>query len=147
MEDNLEFQKLLEEASKKSDDSNYFGKQTFNPMWGRLSIQDDKWTIIYNPFYKMRVNKKLLRIDEFVTSIFFMLKNKYEKNPKTIDVDLDIVLDRIRFVNPKCDAEYVLKNIFKDGDEVKFKVFTKDKKHYARLMLENKEKLIKLNQF
>lgn len=144
MENNNEFEKLLQEASKINEqDSSYFGRQTFNPMWGKLSIQDDKWIIIYNPFDKMRVDKKLMRMDEFATSIFLMLKNKYNKNPKSIEVDMDDVLKTINLVNSNCNAEIVLKEIFKDGDEVKFKVHTRDKKHCARLLLDKKESLVK----
>ena len=91
MEDNIEFEKLLQEATKVKDQEgdNYFGRQTYNPMWGKLSIQDDKWIIIYNPFDKMRVDKKLMRMDEFATSIFLTLKDKYSKNPKTIELDFE----------------------------------------------------------
>lgn len=145
MEDNIEFEKLLQQASKKSeqDGDNYFGRQTYNPMWGKLSIQGDKWIIIYNPFDKMRVDKKLMRMDEFATSIFLTLKDKYSKNPKSIEVDFEDVYKTINLVNPNCDAQYVLKEIFKDGDDIKFKVHTKNKKHCARLMLDKKEKLVK----
>ena len=145
MENNSEFDKLLQEASKIKDqnEDNYFGRQTFNPMWGKLSIQEDKWIIIYNPFDKMRVDKKLMRMDEFATSIFLMLKNKYSKNPKSIEIDMEDALKTINLVNPNCNAEYVLKEIFKDGDDVKFKVHTRNKKHCARLLLDKKEKLLK----
>jgi hypothetical protein len=139
-----EFEKLLHQASKVNDqDDNYFGRQTFNPMWGKLSIQEDKWIIIYNPFDKMRVNKKLLRMDEFATSIFFMLKNKYDKSPKSIEVDFEYSCKGVNLVNPNCNAEEVLREIFKDGDDVKFRIHTKDKKHYARILLDKKEKLVK----
>jgi hypothetical protein len=140
------FEDLLKEAAKtkESEESdNYFGRQTYNPMWGKLSIQEDKWIIIYNPFDKMRVDKKLMRMDEFATSIFLMLKNKYDKNPKTIEVDFDDAYKTINLVNPNCNAEEVLKEIFKDGDQVKFRVHTKHKEHYARLMLDKKESLVK----
>jgi hypothetical protein len=147
MENNDEFQKLLEEASKikenNSDDDNYFGKQTYNPMWGKLSIQDDKWIINYNPFDKMRVDKKLMRMDELATSIFLMLKEKYSKNPKSIELDFEETYKTIILVNPNCDADYVLRELYKDGDEIKFKIHTKNKKHYARIMLDKKEKLVK----
>jgi len=145
MEDNIEFEKLLQQASKikEQNDDNYFGRQTFNPMWGKLSIQEDKWIIIYNPFDKMRVDKKLMRMDEFATSIFLTLKDKYNKNPKSIEIDMEDAYKTINLVNPNCDAQYVLKEIFKDGDEVKFKVHTRNKKHCARLMLDKKEKLVK----
>jgi hypothetical protein len=145
MEDNIEFEKLLQQASKTSDQDgdSYFGRQTYNPMWGKLSIQDDKWIINYNPFDKMRINKKLLRMDEFATSIFLMLKNKYSKNPKSIEIDFEDAYKSINLVNPNCDAQMVLKEIFKDGDEVKFKVHTRNKKHCARLLLDKKEKLVK----
>lgn len=144
IEDN--FEKLLQEASKVKQtdgDDNYFGRQTYNPMWGKLSIQDDKWIIIYNPFDKMRVDKKLMRMDEFATSIFLMLKNKYSKNPKSIEVDFEDAYKTINLVNPNCNAEQVLKEVFKHGDEVKFRVHTKNKKHFARIMLDKKEKLVK----
>jgi hypothetical protein len=140
------FEDLLKEAAKtkESEESdNYFGRQTYNPMWGKLSIQEDKWIIIYNPFDKMRVDKKLMRMDEFATSIFLMLKNKYDKNPKTIQVDFDDAYKTINLVNPNCNAEEVLKEIFKDGDQVKFRVHTKHKEHCARLMLDKKESLVK----
>ena len=140
------FEDLLKKASETSNDDNadnYFGRQTYNPMWGKLSIQEDKWIIIYNPFDKMRVDKKLMRMDEFATSIFLMLKNKYSKNPKSIEVDMEDALKTIKLVNTKCNAEEVLKEVFKDGDEVKFKVHTINKKHCARLLLDKKEKLVK----
>ena len=91
----------------------------------------------------MRVDKKLMRIDEFATSIFLMLKNKYDKNPKTIEVDFDDAYKTINLVNPNCEAEHVLKEIFKDGDEIKFRIHTKNKNHYARIMLDKKEKLVR----
>jgi hypothetical protein len=140
------FEDLLKKASEASIDDNgdnYFGRQTYNPMWGKLSIQDDKWKIIYNPFDKMRVDKKLMRMDEFATSIFLMLKNKYSKNPKSIEIDMEDAYKTINLVNPNCDGQYVLKEIFKDGDDVKFKVHTVNKKHCARLLLDKKEKLVK----
>ena len=140
------FEDLLKEAAKtkaSEENDNYFGRQTYNPMWGKLSIEEDKWIIIYNPFDKMRVDKKLMKMDEFATSIFLMLKNKYKNNPKTIEVDFDDVYKTINLVNPNCNAEEVLKEIFKDGDEVKFKVHTINKKHFARLLLDKKEKLVK----
>jgi hypothetical protein len=140
------FEDLLKKASETSNDDNgdsYFGRQTYNPMWGKLSIQDDKWIIIYNPFDKMRVDKKLMRMDEFATSIFLMLKDKYSKNPKSIEVDMEDAYKTINLVNPNCDADYILKEIFKDGDEIKFKVHTRDKKHCARILLDKKEKLVK----
>jgi hypothetical protein len=140
------FEDLLKKASETSNDNSgdgYFGRQTYNPMWGKLNIQEDKWIIIYNPFDKMRVDKKLMRMDEFATSIFLMLKNKYKNNPKSIEVDMEDVLKTINLVNTKCNAEEVLKEIFKDGDEVKFKVHTINKKHFARLLLDKKEKLVK----
>ena len=145
MEDNIEFEKLLQQAAKKSDQDgdSYFGRQTYNPMWGKLTIQEDKWIIVYNPFDKMRVDKKLMRMDEFATSIFLTLKDKYSKNPKSIEVDFEDAYKTINLVNPNCDAQYVLKEIFKDGDEVKFKVHTVNKKHCARLLLDKKEKLVK----
>jgi hypothetical protein len=145
MEDNIEFEKLLKEASKVTDQDsdNYFGRQTFNPMWGKLSIQEDKWIIIYNPFDKMRVDKKLMKMDEFATSIFLMLKEKYNKKPKTIEVDFDFTHKTINLINPNCDAEHVLKELFKDGDEIKFRIHTKNKIHYARILLDKKEKLVK----
>jgi hypothetical protein len=140
MEDNIEFEKLLQQAAKKSDQDgdNYFGRQTYNPMWGKLAIQEDKWIIVYNPFDKMRVDKKLMRIDEFATSIFLTLKDKYSKNPKSIEVDFEDAYKTINLVNPNCDAKYVLKEIFKDGDEIKFKVHTRNKKHCARILLDKK---------
>jgi len=140
------FEDLLKEAAKKNaseDSDNYFGRQTYNPIWGNLSIQEDKWIIIYNPFSKMRVDKKLMRIDEFATSIFLMLKNKYDKNPKTIEVDFDDAYKTINLVNPNCEAEHVLKEIFKDGDEIKFRIHTKNKNHYARILLDKKENLVR----
>jgi hypothetical protein len=140
------FEDLLKKASQSSIDENgekYFGRQTYNPMWGKLSIQEDKWIIIYNPFDKMRVDKKLMRMDEFATSIFLMLKNKYNNNPKSIEIDMEDAFKTINLVNPNCDAQYVLKEIFKDGDDVKFRVHTRNKKHCARLMLDKKEKLVK----
>ena len=139
------FEDLLKQASKIDNQENdsYFGRQTYNPMWGKLSIQDDKWIITYNPFDKMRVDKKLMRMDEFATSIFLMLKNKYSKNPKSIEIDMEDAFKTINLVNPNCNAEQVLKEIFKDGDEVKFKVHTRNKKHCARLLLDKKEKLVK----
>lgn len=145
MEDNIEFEKLLQQASKtkEQNDDNYFGRQTFNPMWGKLSIQEDKWIIIYNPFDKMRVDKKLMRMDEFATSIFLTLKDKYTKNPKSIEIDIEDAYKTINLVNANCNAEHVLKELFKDGDDVKFKVHTRNKKHCARLMLDKKEKLVK----
>ena len=147
MENHNEFEKLLKEASKvkekDSNDDNYFGRQTYNPIWGKLSIQDDKWIINYNPFDKMRVDKKLMRMDQFATSIFLTLKDKYSKNPKSIEVDFEEAYKTINLVNPNCEAEHVLKEIFKDGDEIKFRIHTKNKKHYARVMLDKKEKLVK----
>ncbi len=145
MENNSEFDKLLDQASKVKDqnEDNYFGRQTYNPMWGKLSIQDDKWIIIYNPFDKMRVDKKLMRMDEFATSIFLTLKDKYSKNPKSIEINMEDACKTIKLVNPNCNAEYVLKELFKDGDDVKFRVHTRNKKHCARLMLDKKEKLVK----
>lgn len=139
------FEDLLKQASKVDSQENdsYFGRQTYNPMWGKLSIQDDKWIITYNPFDKMRVDKKLMRMDEFATSIFLMLKNKYSKNPKSIEIDMEDAFKTINLVNPNCDAQQVLKEIFNDGDEVKFKVHTRNKKHCARLLLDKKEKLVK----
>jgi len=140
------FEDLLKKASKTSNDNNnegYFGRQTYNPMWGKLSIQEDRWIIIYNPFDKMRVDKKLMRMDEFATSIFLMLKNKYSKNPKSIEVDFEDAYKTINLINPNCNAEEVLKEIFKDDDEIKFKVHTKNKKHCARILLDKKEKLVK----
>ena len=140
------FEDLLNEAAKTNaseERDNYFGRQTYNPMWGNLSIQGDKWIIIYNPFSKMRVDKKLMRMDEFATSIFLMLKNKYNKNPKTIELDFDDAYKTINLVNPNCDAEKVLKKIFKDGDEIKFRIHTKNHIHFARLMLDKKESLVK----
>lgn len=140
------FQWLLEQAEKaKADEErdNYFGRQTYNPMWGKLNIQEDKWIIIYNPFDKMRVDKKLMRMDEFATSIFLMLKNKYKNNPKKIEIDMEDAYKTINLVNPNCNAEEVLKLVFKEGDEVKFRIHTVNKKHYARLMLDKKEKLVK----
>jgi hypothetical protein len=139
------FEDLLNQASKinDKDGDSYFGRQTFNPMWGKLSIQEDKWIIVYNPFDKMRVDKKLMRMDEFATSIFLMLKNKYKNNPKSIEVDMEDALKTINLVNPNCNAEEVLKFVFNDGEEVKFKIHTKDKIHYARLMLDKKESLVK----
>jgi hypothetical protein len=139
------FEDLLKQASKvnNKDDESYFGRQTYNPMWGNLSIQEDKWLIVYNPFDKMRVDKKLMRMDEFATSIFLMLKNKYKNNPKTIEVDIDDVLKSINQLNPNCNAQEVLKLVFNDGDEVKFRIHTVNKKHYARLMFEKKETFIK----
>ena len=139
------FEDLLNQASKidgKETDA-YFGRQTYNPMWGKLSIQEDKWIIIYNPFDKMRVDKKLMRMDEFATSIFLMLKNKYKNKPKSIVVDMEDALKTISLVNPNCNAEEVLKLIFKEGDEVKFKVHTRNKVHCARLLLDKKESLVK----
>ena len=112
-------------------------------MWGKLSIQEDKWIIIYNPFDKMRVDKKLMRMDEFATSIFLMLKDKYSNNPKSIEVDFEDAYKTIHLVNPNCDAQYVLKELFKDGDDIKFKVHTRNKKHCARILLDKKEKLVK----
>jgi hypothetical protein len=112
-------------------------------MWGKLSIQEDKWIIIYNPFDKMRVDKKLMRMDEFATSIFLMLKNKYNKNPKSIEVDMEDALKTINLVNPNCNGNEVLKSVFNDGEEVKFRIHTKDKVHCARLMLEKRESLVK----
>jgi hypothetical protein len=142
MENNLE--DLLKKASETSNNNDtYFGRQTYNPMWGKLSIQEDKWIIIYNPFDKIRVDKKLMRIDEFATSIFLMLKNKYTKNPKSIQVDFEDTYKSIKLINPNCNAEQVLKDIFKNGDEVKFKIHTINKKHYARLLLDKKQKIIK----
>jgi len=140
------FEDLLKEAAKtkaSEERDNYFGRQTYNPMWGKLSIQEDKWIIIYNPFDKMRVDKKLMRMDEFATSIFLMLKNKYNKNPKSIEIDMEDAFKTINLVNSNCNAEEVLKSIFHDGDEVKFRVHTKDKQHYARLMLDKKESFVK----
>ena len=139
------FEDLLKQASKidgKESDA-YFGRQTYNPMWGKLSIQEDKWIITYNPFDKMRVDKKLMRMDEFATSIFLMLKNKYKNNPKSIEVDMEDALKTISLVNPNCNAEEVLKLVFLDENEVKFRVHTKNKKHYARLMLDKKESFVK----
>jgi len=139
------FEDLLNKASKidgKENDS-YFGRQTYNPMWGKLSIQEDKWIIIYNPFDKMRVDKKLMRMDEFATSIFLMLKNKYNKSPKSIEIDMEDTLKTINLVNSNCNAQEVLKELFKDGDEVKFRIHTINKKHFARLLLDKKEKLVK----
>ena len=77
MENSNEFEKLLQEASKvnEQNDDNYFGRQTFNPMWGKLSIQDDKWIIIYNPFDKMRVDKKLMRMDSIQDHIRLKILN------------------------------------------------------------------------
>lgn len=146
MENNDEFEKLLKEASKTKQtdsDDNYFGRQTFNPMWGKLSIQEDKWIIIYNPFEKMRVDKKLMRMDELATSIFLTLKDKYTNNPKSIEIDMEDTCKGVNLVNPNCDAMHVLKDIFKEGDKVKFRIHTKNKKHYARLLLDKKEKLVK----
>jgi hypothetical protein len=145
MEDNKEFEELLKQTSKvtEQNDDNYFGRQTYNPMWGKLSIQEDKWIIIYNPFSKMRVDKKLMRMDELATSIFLTLKEKYNTNPKSIEVDFEDVYKTIELVNPNCDSQYVLKDIYKDGDEVKFKIHTRNKKHVARLLLDKKEKLVK----
>ena len=140
------FEDLLNEAAKtkESEDKDiYFGRQTYNPMWGKLTIQEDKWIIIYNPFDKMRVDKKLMRMDEFATSIFLMLKNKYKNNPKSIEVDMEDAFKTINLVNPNCNAEEVLKSVFNDGEEVKFKIHTKDKVHCARLMLEKRESLVK----
>ena len=139
------FEDLLKQASKIDNQENdsYFGRQTYNPMWGKLTIQEDKWIINYNPFDKMRVDKKLMRMDEFATSIFLMLKNKYSKNPKSIEIDFEDAYKTINLVNPKCNAQEVLKEIFKDGDDVKFKVHTRNKKHCARLLLDKKEKLVK----
>ena len=139
------FEDLLNQASKIDNQENdsYFGRQTYNPMWGKLNIQEDKWIIIYNPFDKMRVDKKLMRMDEFATSIFLMLKNKYSKNPKSIEIDMEDAFKTINLVNPNCNAEQVLKEIFKQGDDVKFKVHTRNKKHCARLLLDKKEKLVK----
>jgi hypothetical protein len=139
------FEDLLNQASKIDNQENdsYFGRQTYNPMWGKLNIQEDKWIIIYNPFDKMRVDKKLMRMDEFATSIFLMLKNKYSKNPKSIEIDMEDAFKTINLVNPNCNAEEVLKEIFKDGDQVKFRVHTKHKEHCARLMLDKKESLVK----
>jgi hypothetical protein len=139
------FEDLLNQAAKIDNQENdsYFGRQTYNPMWGKLNIQEDKWIIIYNPFDKMRVDKKLMRMDEFATSIFLMLKNKYSKNPKSIEIDMEDAYKTINLVNPNCNAEQVLKEIFKDGDDVKFKVHTRNKKHCARLLLDKKEKLVK----
>jgi hypothetical protein len=140
------FEDLLKEAGKtkeSEDKDNYFGRQTYNPMWGKLSIQEDKWIIIYNPFDKMRVDKKLMRMDEFATSIFLMLKNKYNKNPKSIEVDMEDALKTINLVNPNCNGNEVLKSVFNDGEEVKFRIHTKDKVHCARLMLEKRESLVK----
>jgi hypothetical protein len=139
------FEDLLKQASKIDNQENdsYFGRQTYNPMWGKLNIQEDKWIIIYNPFDKMRVDKKLMRMDEFATSIFLMLKNKYSKTPKSIEIDMEDAFKTINLVNPNCDGEKVLKEIFKDGDDVKFKVHTRNKKHCARLLLDKKEKLVK----
>lgn len=140
------FEDLLKKASETfNDDSgdSYFGRQTYNPMWGKLSIQEDKWIIIYNPFDKMRVDKKLMRMDEFATSIFLMLKNKYNKNPKSIEVDMEDALKTINLVNPNCNGNEVLKSVFNDGEEVKFRIHTKDKVHCARLMLEKRESLVK----
>ena len=139
------FEDLLKQASKVDNQENdaYFGRQTYNPMWGKLTIQEDKWIINYNPFDKMRVDKKLMRMDEFATSIFLMLKNKYSKNPKSIEIDFEDAYKTINLVNPNCDAQEVLKEIFKDGDDVKFKVHTRNKKHCARLLLDKKEKLVK----
>jgi hypothetical protein len=108
------FEDLLKKASEMSNDDSgdsYFGRQTYNPMWGKLSIQEDKWIIIYNPFDKMRVDKKLMRMDEFATSIFLMLKNKYSKNPKSIEIDMEDALKTISLVNTKCNAKEVLKEI------------------------------------
>jgi hypothetical protein len=139
------FEDLLRQASKIDNQENdsYFGRQTYNPMWGKLTIQEDKWIINYNPFDKMRVDKKLMRMDEFATSIFLMLKNKYSKNPKSIEIDFEDAYKTINLVNPNCNAQEVLKEIFKDGDDVKFKVHTRNKKHCARLLLDKKEKLVK----
>jgi hypothetical protein len=139
------FEDLLKQASKIDNQENdsYFGRQTYNPMWGKLTIQEDKWIINYNPFDKMRVDKKLMRMDEFATSIFLMLKNKYSKNPKSIEIDFEDAYKTINLVNPNCNAQEVLKEIFKDGDDVKFKVHTRNKKHCARLLLDKKEKLVK----
>lgn len=140
------FEDLLKKASDTTNDDtgdSYFGKQTYNPMWGKLTIQEDKWIIIYNPFDKMRVDKKLMRMDEFATSIFLMLKNKYSKNPKSIEVDMEDVLKTISLVNTKCNAEEVLKEVFKHGDEIKFRIHTKNKNHYARILLDKKEKLVR----
>ena len=139
------FEDLLKQASKIDNQENdsYFGRQTYNPMWGKLNIQEDKWIIIYNPFDKMRVDKKLMRMDEFATSIFLMLKNKYSITPKSIEIDMDDALKTINLVNPNCNAEQVLKEIFKEGDDVKFKVHTRNKKHCARLLLDKREKLVK----
>jgi len=139
------FEDLLKQASKMDNQENdsYFGRQTYNPMWGKLSIQEDKWIIVYNPFHKMRVDKKLMKIDEFATSIFLMLKNTYDKTPKRIEVDFDDAYKTINLVNSNCDAPYVLKEIFKDGDDIKFRIHTKNKNHYARILLDKKEKLVK----
>lgn len=91
----------------------------------------------------MRVDKKLMRMDEFATSIFLMLKNKYSKNPKSIEIDMEDAYKTINLVNPNCEAQDVLKEIFKDGDEIKFRIYTKNKNHYARILLDKKEKLVK----
>jgi hypothetical protein len=91
----------------------------------------------------MRVDKKLMRMDEFATSIFLMLKNKYKNNPKSIEVDIDDALKTINLVNPNCNPEELLKLVFLDGNEVKFRVHTRNKKHYARLMLDKKESFVK----
>lgn len=138
---------LLNEASKinsSEEVENNFGRQTFNPLWGKLNIIDDEtYTIIYNPFEKMRVDKKLMKMDEFATSVFLMLKNKYKESPKTVKVDLDDAIKKITELNSTCDAKEVLKLIFNDGEEVKFKLYTKNKINYARLMLEKRETLVK----
>jgi hypothetical protein len=62
---------------------------------------------------------------------------------KSIEVDIEDTLKTINLVNPNCNAEEVLKAVFNDGEEVKFKIHTKDKSHYARLMLDKRESLVK----
>jgi hypothetical protein len=94
----------------------------------------------FNKKYPNYLGTKPLELDEHKKGV---RAKKYNKKPKTIEVDFDFTHKSINLINPNCDAHHVLKEIFKDGDEIKFRIHTKNKVHYARILLDKKEKLVK----
>jgi hypothetical protein len=113
-----------------------FGRQTFNYFYGKIYKDNDELYILYNPFEKVRISKKILKIDKFVSDIFETLQNKYKQTPKKIEIDKDYLLERIIEYGENIDYEKLIDNVFPNGTVIRFKIHTKNRKNYAKLMFD-----------
>ena len=123
---------------------NLTSRQTFNPIWGKLSFEGEKIYVLYNPFDKTKPDRYIKKIDEFAVTVFEMLKKKYKEKPKKVCVSIEETIKRIEELNPNVDSMKVFHEIFsEEGQKVKFKLFTENEQTFARLMLDSKENFVK----